>query len=105
MKCALWGRDPFEKGSPPPRPHPLKLLLVLVFGGGSSIVFSILWNRAGADGADKKACAQRQACQQPHRVFHVAAYQRSRRTVPVQPLFHRPHSRRAPPRPMAHGGA
>ncbi|SCM70292.1 hypothetical protein KL86DES1_10315 [uncultured Desulfovibrio sp.] len=24
---ALWGRDPFAKGSPPPRPHPLKLLL------------------------------------------------------------------------------
>jgi len=24
---ALWGRDPFAKGSPPPRPHPLKPLL------------------------------------------------------------------------------
>ncbi len=23
----LWGRDPFAKGSPHPRPHPLKLLM------------------------------------------------------------------------------
>ncbi|SCM71236.1 hypothetical protein KL86DES1_10948 [uncultured Desulfovibrio sp.] len=23
----MWGRDPFAKGSPPPRPHPLKPLL------------------------------------------------------------------------------
>ena len=44
MRChALWGRDPFEKGSPPPRPLPLKPLLCqglvqLVSGSGAGIL-------------------------------------------------------------------
>ena len=66
----LWGRDPFVKGSPPPHPHPLKLLVYfripmnfLIGTGPEATPSSTFSARPGSQDLERKHLRSRPASQ------------------------------------------